>query len=209
MKNINQLSIENSVIALIDHQPFVAFPIQSITATELINNVTALAKVAKQLEIPTILSTINPKGGPLNDPLFVQISSLFPNQEPIDRVNTNAWSDPKFVEAVKATNRKKLIMAGLWTEVCLAQTVISAIKDGYDVFFVSDASGGLSPESHNDAKLRMIQAGAKPLSWAAVMAELCPDNTAPEYKKLYSVVIENGQGVSAPVQYVMANLNRN
>lgn len=76
MKNINQLTIENSVIALIDHQPFVAFPIQSITATELINNVTALAKVAKQLEIPTILSTINAKGGPLNDPLFILIIQL-------------------------------------------------------------------------------------------------------------------------------------
>lgn len=207
MNNINQLTIQNSVLALIDHQPFVAFPIQSITATELINNATALAKVGKELDIPTVLTTINAKGGPLNDPLFVQISSVFPNQEPIDRVNTNAWSDPNFTNAIKATKRKKIIMAGLWTEVCLAQTAISAMKDGYEVFFVSDASGGLSPESHQDAKLRMIQAGAQPLTWAAVMAELCPDNTTEEYKRLYSVVIENGQGVSAPVQYIMANLN--
>ncbi|NCN10227.1 MAG: hydrolase [Leptospira sp.] len=207
MNNINQLTIQNSVLALIDHQPFVAFPIQSITATELINNATALAKVGKELEIPTVLTTINAKGGPLNDPLFVQISSIFPNHDVIDRVNTNAWSDPKFKDAIKATKRKKIIMAGLWTEVCLAQTAISAMKDGYEVFFVSDASGGLSPESHNDAKLRMIQAGAQPLTWAAVMAELCPDNTTEEYKRLYSVVIENGQGVSAPVQYIMANLN--
>lgn len=203
MNNLNQLRIDNAVLALIDHQPFVAFPVQSITATELINNVTALAKVARALELPTVLTTINGKNGPLKDPLFSQLTAVFPEQEPIDRNNTNAWSDPAFVNAIKATGRKKIIMAGLWTEVCLAQTAISAMKDGYEVFFVSDASGGLSIESHHDAKLRMIQAGAQPLTWAAVMAELCPDNTSPEY----NVVIEHGQGVSAAVQYVLANLN--
>ncbi len=208
MKNINQLNRENAVLSLIDHQPFVAFPIQSITATELINNVTALAKVGKALEIPVVLTTINGKNGPLQDPLFTQITSVFPDHEPIDRNNTNAWSDSNYVAAIKATGRKKIIMAGLWTEVCLAQTAISAMKDGYEVFFVSDASGGLSVESHHDAKQRMIQAGAQPMTWAAVMAELCPDNSSPEYQRLYSVIIEHGQGVSAAVQYVLANLNR-
>lgn len=209
MNNINQLTRENATLALIDHQPFVAFPIQSITHTELINNVTALAKVAKALDLPVVLTTINGKNGPLKDPLFSQITDVFPNQEPIDRNNTNAWSDPAFINAIKATGRKKIIMAGLWTEVCLAQTAISALKDGYEVFFVSDASGGLSIESHHDAKLRMIQAGAQPLTWAAVMAELCPDNTSPEYQRLYPVIINHGQGVSAAVQYVLANLNSN
>lgn len=206
MNNINQLNIGNAVLALIDHQPFVAFPVQSITATALINNVTALAKVAKALELPTVLTTINAKNGPLKDPLFMQLTDVFPDIEPIDRINTNAWSDENFVKAIKKTGRKKIIMAGLWTEVCLAQTAISALKDGYDVFFVSDASGGLSVESHHDAKLRMIQAGAIPITWAAVMAELCPDNTSNEYKSLYPVVIQNGEGVSAAVQYVMANI---
>lgn len=208
MNNLNQLTTDNSVLALIDHQPFVAFPVQSITATELINNVTALAKVARALELPTVLTTINAKNGPLKDPLFSQITSVFPDHEPIDRNNTNAWSDPSFVNAVKATGRKKIIMAGLWTEVCLAQTAISSLKDGYEVFFVSDASGGLSIESHHDAKLRMIQAGAQPLTWAAVMAELCPDNSSPEYQRLYSVILEHGQGINPAVQYVLANLKR-
>jgi len=99
-------------------------------------------------------------------------------------------------------------MCGLWTEVCLAQTVISAIKDDYEVYFVSDASGGVSVEAHQDAKARMIQAGAHPMTWQAVYAELCPDNTAPQYQRLYDVVIEHGSGVGHAVQYVMAQLNR-
>ncbi|GAB4198472.1 MAG: hydrolase [Roseiflexaceae bacterium] len=208
MHTINQLTIGNSAIVLIDHQPFVAFPVRSISAEELTNNVTALAKVAKVLEVPTILTTINAKGGPLADPLFLQLQRVFPEVEPIDRHNTNAWSDPAFVEAVKATGRRKLVMCGLWTEVCLAQTVLSALQDGYEVYFVSDCSGGVSREAHEDAKARMIQAGARPITWQAVMAELCPDNTAPEYQRLYELVAEHGAGVGYAVQYVLAQLQK-
>jgi nicotinamidase-related amidase len=206
MTTVNELNLDNAALVLIDHQPFVAFPIQSISMTELVNNVTALAQVGKTLGLPTVLTTINGKNGPLADPLFSQISRVFPDAEPIDRTNTNAWSDPNFVAAIERTGRKKLIMAGLWTEVCLAQTTLSAIQAGYRVYFVSDASGGLSVESHNDAKNRMIQAGATPLTWFAVVAELCPDNSSPEYQSLYPIIIERGQGVSIAVQYVMANL---
>jgi nicotinamidase-related amidase len=208
MHTINQLTIDNCAIVLIDHQPFVAFPVRSITPEELTNNVTALAKVAKALELPTILTTINAQGGPLADPLLLQLQRLFPDVIPIDRRNTNAWSDPAFVEAVKATGRPKLVMCGLWTEVCLAQTVLSALEDGYEVYFVSDCSGGVSPEAHADAKARMIQAGARPMTWQAVMAELCPDNTAPQYQRLYEVVAEHGAGVAYAVQYVLAQLPR-
>jgi nicotinamidase-related amidase len=208
MHTINQLTIDNCAIVLIDHQPFVAFPVRSITPEELTNNVTALAKVAKALELPTILTTINAQGGPLADPLLLQLQRLFPDVTPIDRRNTNAWSDPAFVEAVKATGRPKLVMCGLWTEVCLAQTVLSALEDGYEVYFVSDCSGGVSPEAHADAKARMIQAGARPMTWQAVMAELCPDNTAPQYQRLYEVVAEHGAGVAYAVQYVLAQLPR-
>lgn len=208
MHTINQLTIGNCAIALIDHQPFVAFPVRSITPEELTNNVTALAKVAQALEVPTILTTINAQGGPLDDPLFLQLQRLFPTVTPIDRHNTNAWSDPAFVAAVKATGRQKLVMCGLWTEVCLAQTVLSALKDGYEVYFVSDCSGGVSREAHDDAKARMVQAGAHPLTWQAVMAELCPDNTAPEYQRLFEVVAEHGAGVAYAVQYIMAQIKR-
>ena len=206
MHNINALTPENAAIAFIDHQPFVAFPVRSITAEELLNNVTGLARVARALGLPTILTTISARGGVLNYPLFAQLQAVFPGVEPIDRRNTNAWSDSAFVRAVEATGRRKLILCGLWTEVCLAQTVLSAIAAGYETWFVSDCSGGVSAEAHADAKARMIQAGAHPTTWQAVMAELCPDSTSPEYQSLYPVVAEHGAGVAYAVQYVMAQL---
>jgi nicotinamidase-related amidase len=208
VRTINQLTIDNTALTLIDHQPFVAFPVASISATELVNNTIGLAKVAKALGVPTVLTTINAKSGPLQDPLFVGLTEVFPDLTPIDRQNTNAWSDPAFVSAVEATGRRKLVMAGLWTEVCVAQTALSAKLAGYDVFVVTDASGGVSAEAHERAISRMIQAGIVPTTWQAVMAELCPDNTAPQYSALYPVVIQHGQGVSNAVQYVVANLDR-
>lgn len=208
MHSINDLTPENSTLCLIDHQPWVAFPIRSIAPETLTNNVLALAKTAKALGMPTILSTINGKGGPLSDPLFAGLAELHPDVEPIDRRNTNAWSDPAFVAAVKTAGRNKLVMAGLWTEVCLAQTALSALQAGHEVYFVSDASGGLSVEAHERACQRMVQAGAIPMSWFAVVAEWCPDNTAPEYARMYPITLAHGGGVQWAVEYVMANLPR-
>ncbi|MGL4290885.1 MAG: hydrolase [Phreatobacter sp.] len=206
MHTINDLTIKNTTLCLIDHQPWVAFPITSITPEHLTNNVLALAKTAKAMGVPTVLTTINGKSGPLKDPLFQGLTALWPDVEPIDRSNTNAWSDLAFVEAVRATGRKKLVLAGLWTEVCLAQTAISAMKDGYEVYFVSDASGGLSPEAHERACHRMIQAGAVPMTWFAVAAEWTPDNTAPEYQAMYPITLQHGGGVAWAVEYILANL---
>ncbi|WP_375206755.1 hydrolase [Hyphococcus sp.] len=206
MHTINELTTDNSVLCLIDHQPWVAFPVTSIAPELLTNNVIALAKAAKTLSVPTILTTINGEGGPLRDPLLAGLSGIFPDQKPIDRTNTNAWSDPAFVSAVEETGRKKLVMAGLWTEVCLAQTSISALADGYEVYFVADASGGLSFEAHQRACERMVQHGAVPMSWFAVMAEWCPDNSAPEYQHLYPITLAHGGGVQWAVEYIMANL---
>ena len=140
--NPNPITIDNSVLILIDHQPWVAFSVQSIDRTLLVNNVAALAEAAKDLGVPTVLTTVGAGGGPLNDPLFGQISEVFPDEVPIDRVTTNAWADIR--PAVEATGRRVLLMAGLWTEVCLAQTALSALKDGYTVYFVSDCSGGVT-----------------------------------------------------------------
>lgn len=206
MHSINDLTPENSALCLIDHQPWVAFPIHSITPEHLTNNVLGLAEAARALHVPTVLSTINGEGGPLRDPLFQGLSAIFPDVAPIDRRNTNAWSDPAFVAAVEGTGRRKLVMAGLWTEVCLTQTALSALKAGYEVYFVADASGGLSPEAHQLACQRMIQAGASPMSWFAVLAEWCPDNTAPEYQGMYPIALKHGGGVQWAVEYVLANL---
>ena len=167
--NPNPITIENSALVLIDHQPWVLFSVESIDRSLLLNNVAGLAAAAKALDVPTVLTTVGASGGPLADPIVSQISELFPETAPIDRVSTNAWADIR--ETVQATGRKTLIMAGVWTEVCLVQAALSALKDGYEVYFVSDCSGGVTQEAHEDAKERLIQAGATPINWMAVVAE--------------------------------------
>ena len=178
--NPNELTIENSALVLIDHQPAVALAVNSIDHGLLINNVAALSRVAKQLGVPTVLTTVGAYGSVLVDPIFKEISDIFPDVTPIDRTSTHAWSHPEVRAAVDATGRKKLIMAGLTTEVCLAQSSLSAIKDGFDVYFLSDCSGGITAEAHEDAKTRMVQAGARPVSWLSVTSEWTPDYRSPE-----------------------------
>lgn len=202
--NPNPLTIDNSVLILIDHQAWVAFSVESIDRSLLINNVAAMASAAKALEVPTILSTIGARGGPLSDPLFSQITEVFPDQEPIDRVSTNAWADIK--PAVEATGRRVLLMAGLWTEVCLAQTALSAIEDGYTVYFISDCSGGVTREAHEDAKQRMLQAGATGINWVGVAAEWTPDFTSPERDAVIPSLAARGGGVGISIEYLVANI---
>lgn len=206
MHTINRLRADTCAFAFIDHQPFVTFPVASIPHAALLNNVEALAKVARALAVPVVLSTIMAEGGSLKDPLFAQLSAQFPALRPIDRRNTNAWADPAFVAAVEATGRRQLVVCGLWTEVCLAQTVASALEAGYELYFVADCSGGVSVEAHEEGKRRMVQAGAVPMTWLSVMAELCPDNSAPAYQALYPVVLAHGGAVGVAVQYVLAQL---
>jgi nicotinamidase-related amidase len=203
-ENPNPITIENSVLILIDHQPWVAFSVQSIDKTLLVNNVTGLATVARDLGVPTVLTTVGASGGPLNDPQFARLREVFPDQEPIDRVSTNAWEGIK--PAVEATGRKVLLMAGIWTEVCLAQTVLSAIKDGYTVYFVSDCAGGLTQESHEDAKQRMVQAGATGINWIGLVTEWTPDYTTAERDAVYPGILAHDGMVALSVEYLQANL---
>ena len=201
-----ELTIENSVVVLIDHQPLVAFQLE-VDGAVLINNVTAMARAAKAVGVPTVLTTVGAQGSILADPIFAQISEVFPDVTPIDRTTTAAWSDPNLRSAVEATGRTKLIMAGLSTAVCLAQTVLAALKDGFDVYFLNDCSGGITKEGHEDGKARMIQAGAKPVNWQAVVSEWSPDYTSPARAALTEVLLQHG-GISAlAVEYVMAQVS--
>jgi nicotinamidase-related amidase len=134
----------------------------------VINNTAGLAKTAKVFGVPTILTTVVADRGGL---LFPQITEVCPGQEVIDRTLINTWQDPKVVDAVKATGRNQLIMAGLWTEVCVAMPAIQALGEGWDVTVVTDASGGVSVEAHEVAIQRMIGAGANVMTWLAVAAE--------------------------------------
>ena len=159
---------EDSVLVLIDHQPYQLANLNSHEPQMVVNNTTGLAKAAKVFGVPTILTSVIADRGGL---LFPQITDVFPGQEVIDRTFINTWEDPKVVNAVKATGRKQLIIAGLWTEVCVAMPAIQALGEGWDVTVVTDASGGVSVEAHDVAIKRMIAAGANMITWLAVAAE--------------------------------------
>jgi nicotinamidase-related amidase len=159
---------QDSVLVLIDHQPYQLANLNSHDPQLAVNNAAGLAKTAKAFGVPTILTSVLAERGGL---IFSQITDVFPDQEVIDRTLINTWEDPKVVDAVKATGRKQLVMAGLWTEVCVAMPAIQALGEGWDVTVVTDASGGTSVEAHEVAIQRMIAAGANVMTWLALAAE--------------------------------------
>ena len=134
----------------------------------IINNVIGLAKTAKVFDVPTILTTvIEERGGYI----IKGLQDVFPDQKPIDRTFINTWEDPKVTDIVKKSGRKQLVLAALYTEICLAMPAIQALAEGYDVFIVTDASGGVTLEAHDMAVRRMVAAGAVPITWLAVLGE--------------------------------------
>lgn len=159
---------EDSVLVLIDHQPYQLTNLNSHEPQMAVNNAVGLAKAAKVFGVPTILTSVIAERGGF---IFPQITDVFPDQEVIDRTLINTWQDPKVVDVVKATGRKQLILAGLWTEVCVAMPAIQALGEGWDVTVITDASGGVSVEAHEVAIQRMIAAGANVMTWLALAAE--------------------------------------
>src|SRR6266705_3025846 len=162
------LAPKDCILVLIDHQPFQFANLHSHEPTMIVNNVIGLAKTAKVFGVPTILTTVLEERGGL---LIKGLQDVFPEQKPINRTWINTWQDPRVVEAVKRTRRKKVVMAALWTEICLAMPAIQAQGEGYDVYVVTDASGGVSVEAHDMAVRRMVQAGIVPMTWLAVASE--------------------------------------
>src|SRR5579859_6786939 len=128
------LTPENCVLLLIDHQPSQLANVNSHDPTVVINNVTGLAKTAKTYGVPTILTTINAARG---GAIFKQVQAVFPDDKPINRTLINSWEDRRVVDAVKKTGRKKLVIAALWSEMCLAMPGLHAMGDGYDVYVVT------------------------------------------------------------------------
>ena len=204
--NPNELTIENSAVVLIDHQPAVALCAPSLRTELLVSNVAGLSAAAKRLGVPTVLSTVGAKGSVLVDPIFKEISNVFPEVVPIDRTSTHAWSHPQFRAAIAATGRKKLIMAGILTEVCLAQSVLAALKEGFEVYFVSDCSAGATQEAHDDAKVRMTMAGARPINWVAVTAEWVPDYVDPRRAVTAEIWSQRGGAPAMLTDFVFAQV---
>ena len=184
---------EDSVLVLIDHQPFQLANVNSHEPTMVVNNATGLAKVAKAFGVPTILtSVVAARGGKI----FPQITDVFPDQEIIDRTLINTWEDRAVVDVVEATGRKQLILAGLWTEVCVAMPTIQALGEGWDVTVVTDASGGVSVEAHQVGIQRMIAAGANVMTWLAIASEWQRDWARAEHVVALTDVVKQHSGGS-------------
>ena len=189
-----ELTPDNAAMLLIDHQAGLFLGVQSMNQQVLKNNVIALAKTAKVFNLPTVLFTSSAKGP--NGPTIPEIIELFAGHEIHDRSPINLWNDPKCRTAVEQTGRKKLIMAAITTDVCLVFPALSALKAGYDVYAVIDASGTWSPVAELASMLRLTQAGAIVTNWIAIAAELKHDEdrkTTPamnqtfgEHMELYS-----------------------
>lgn len=163
------LTPQNSVLLMIDHQPQMAFGVQSHDRAIILNNAVGLTKAAKTFNVPTILTTVAAQT--FSGPIWPEIQAVFPDKKPFDRTSMNSWDDQRIRDAVKQENRPKLVIAGLWTEVCVTMPAIEALKAGYEVYAVTDASGGTSKEAHDMAVQRMIQAGVIPVTWQQVMLE--------------------------------------
>jgi len=187
---------EDSVLVLIDHQPYQLANVNSHDPQAVVNNATALAKSAKVFDVPVILTSVIAERGGL---LFRHITDVFPGQEVIDRTFINTWEDKAVVDAVKATGRKQLIIAGLWTEICVAMPAIQAAGEGWDVTVITDASGGTSTEAHEVAIQRMIAAGVSMMTWLALAAEWQRDwARVASGEKLTQVMIDHvgGSGIA-------------
>ena len=181
------LTPKNAAVIIIDFQPVQVSSIASRSKRELVANITALSRIAMLYEMPIVLSTVNVATG-LNQPTIHQITEVLSGVEPIDRTSINAWEDEDFNRAVKATGRKKLIMAALWTEVCLVHPALDALHEGFEVYPVVDCVGGTSLEAHLAGLERLVQAGGKPVSWVQLICELQRDwnreKTAPGFAEI-------------------------
>ena len=173
MSKLEMLNPENHAIALVDFQPAMYQGVQSHDRLVTFNNVQVLAKAAKLFGVPTIVTAV--AQDTFSGPFMPEVSSLFPGHTVIDRTSMNAWLDAKFREAVYSTGRKKIAVAGLWTEACVMFVGLELLKEGFEVYVPADACGDVSPEAHQRAMDRLVQAGAVPITSLQYVFELQQD----------------------------------
>lgn len=163
------LTPDNCVVTLIDLQPQMLFGVASHDRQGIINNNVALAKAARVFGVPVVLSSVETKGFSGNT--WPQLLAALGNPAPIERSSMNSWDDEHFVAAVRGSGKKKVVLAGLWTETCVALPTIQMIHDGFEIFVVEDCCGDVSALAHDNAMKRVVQAGARPVTSLSVMLE--------------------------------------
>jgi nicotinamidase-related amidase len=165
---------ENSAFLLIDYQPSQIAGVHSMDRALLLKNAVSTVRTIKTFGVPVVHSTINVASG-RGQPTLPELAGLLEDDKPLDRTTTNSWEDIEFLQAVRASGRRKLIICALWTEICMAFTALDALREGYEVYPVVDAIGGTSPEAHRAGLDRVMQAGGQPISWVALAVELQRD----------------------------------
>jgi nicotinamidase-related amidase len=165
---------QNAAFVFIDYQPEQITAVRSMDQDELLRNAVSTVRTVKLFDLPVIHSTVNVASGQVG-PTLPELAELLEDEPPLDRTTVNSWEDVEFVEAVRATGRQKLIFCALWTEVCMAFTALDALRDGYEVYPVTDAIGGTSLEAHRAGLERVVNAGGQPITWVSLACELQRD----------------------------------
>jgi nicotinamidase-related amidase len=202
------LTPHNSQLIIIDHQPQMAFGVQSIDRQTLKNNVVGLAKAARAFDIPTVITTV--ESDSFSGKTYPEILDVFPGKAILERTSMNSWDDQKVRDALKANGRKKIIVAGLWTEVCNTTFALSAMLEGdYEIYMVADASGGTSKDAHDFAMQRMVQAGVVPVTWQQVLLEWQRDWAHRDtYDAVMKIVTEHSGAYGMGVDYAYTMVHK-
>ncbi|MEM8688494.1 MAG: hydrolase [Pseudomonadota bacterium] len=207
-EKLELLTPENCQLIFIDHQPQMAFGVQSIDRQTLKNNTVALAKSAKIFNIPTTITTVETES--FSGHTYPELLSVFPEAPILERTSMNSWDDQKVRDALAQNGRKKIIVSGLWTEVCNNSFAFSAmLGGGYEIYMVADASGGTSIEAHDFAMQRMIQAGVVPVTWQQVLLEWQRDWARRDtYDAVMDIVREHSGAYGMGVDYAYTMVHK-
>jgi nicotinamidase-related amidase len=202
------LTPDNCQLIIIDHQPQMAFAVQSIDRQTLKNNTIGLAKAAAAFNVPTTITTVESES--FSGYTYPELLDVFPGKPILERTSMNSWDDQKVRDALAANGRKKVVVAGLWTEVCNTTFALCAMSEGeYEIYMVADASGGTSKEAHDFAMQRMVQAGAVPVTWQQVLLEWQRDWARRDtYDAVIAIAREHSGGYGMGIDYAYTMVHK-
>ena len=208
MKHFHKLfTAADSAVVFIDHQPQMTFGVANIDREQLRNNVVLLAKVAKEFEVPTVLTAVETES--FSGYIWPQLLDVFPGQTVIERTSMNSWDDPGFRDAIKATGKKNILMTGLWTEVCVTWPTIEMLGAGYNIYVVDDCCGATSPAAHEAALSRMVQAGAIRVTTIAALLEWQRDwKNREHYDALMGILKQHAGAYGIGVEYAYTMVHK-
>jgi nicotinamidase-related amidase len=191
---------QDTAIVFIDHQPQMTFGVANMDRAMLMNNVTLLAKVAKEFNVPAVLTAVETES--FSGYVWPQLLDVFPGQTVIERSSMNSWDDPAFRKAIEATGRKNILMTGLWTEVCVTWPTLEMLAAGYNIYVVEDCCGATSPAAQDAALSRMVQAGAIRLTTIAALLEWQRDwANRDHYNQLMEILRPQSGAYGVGVEY--------